>query len=526
MDQKTPLHQIAAELLAHAAVDLFPNTLLLGGRGTSRYFYYDLLFPFPFHKETLSMIEECMIRMFKERPQIKKREMLASNAAELFISRSQPLLAEMLQEIPGLVSICEIKDFLDFCPYLFSSHWPSTLHIKLFDADHISSQEHSITRIIGAVSEDKQTLKTLLKAPSPISLKHTRFAIEEKLFLSQDDGHWIWQPKGEVMKQLLLQRWRSLIAAEGFATISTLCPLYTDPEASLLRMHRECHLKSNVNKLAEIAYFPHAIEGDASEGLFHTKMGFSDRLIQFSSEENFLQTCISSLRFILEMPKILGFEFQLTLGGFSTGKRAQGSKKEHSKLNGRRIFQTALERSGLNYTVEHDAADEDRSAYEAWIEVKLPDALGRLWRGPFMSIPAQAQTPMLVCSVFGTMERLVGLILERYAGMLPMWLAPEQVRLILISEEARCYTERVHRTLEHEGIRSIVDDHSADLKSRLYQAIAEKIPFAVIIGNREWQAENLVVRTLGSQQEERMNVDALCNRIRCESNRINEEKRL
>jgi len=122
--------------------------------------------------------------------------------------------------------------------------------------------------------------------------------------------------------------------------------------------------------------------------------------------------------------------------------------------------------------------------------------------------------PTLVCSIFGTMERLVGLLLERYAGNLPLWMAPEQVRLITLSKEARIWANRVQQTLENEGIRSTIDAQDVDLGSRLYQTIAEKIPFAVIMGDREMQTETFVVRALGSQQEERMNVDTLCKRIK------------
>ena len=131
-----------------------------------------------------------------------------------------------------------------------------------------------------------------------------------------------------------------------------------------------------------------------------------------------------------------------------------------------------------------------------------------------MSIPMHTQVPTLVCSMFGTMERFVGLVLERYQGVLPLWLAPEQVRLIPLSKKARRYASEIHRTLKNEGIRSEIDTQDNDLGLRLYQAIAQKIPYAVIMGDRELHAGDLVVRMHGSQQEERMNVDALCKCIK------------
>jgi threonyl-tRNA synthetase len=501
------IHQSAAECLAHAALDLFPDTLLLGGRGTSQYFYYDLQFPFPFQKQNLSLIEERMIRLMKTPAQAKKREMLASNAAELFISRHQNLLAEKLKKIDGIVPIYERADFFDYCPFPFSLSWPHPAYIKLFGSEDIVHEGRKITRIVGAMSSDKGALKTLLKNPSPLSFNHARFASHEKLFYHSDEGQWIWLPKGEILRQILLEHWKKIVYQEKFQCISTFYPDHADPDAALLSLHQECFLKTGYDKLAEVAYFPMESHSDFREGLFETKSGFVDRLTQFSTEENFLQSCISSLHFILEMPRILGFEFQLTLG-LSTAKGLRGG---HAKqINGHRVLQAVLEKSGLNYVVENDY----RSGSKAWIEVKLSDALGRLWNGPFMSVPMHAQVPTVVCSMFGTMERFVGLMLERCQGVLPLWLAPEQARLIPLSKDARHYAGQIHRTLKNAGIRSEIDTQDTDLGSRLYQAIAQKIPFAVIMGDREIQTGDLVVRAHGSQQEERMNVDALCKCIK------------
>jgi threonyl-tRNA synthetase len=493
------LNQTAAEYLAHAAVDLFPHTILLGGRGTSRYFYYDFSFPFPFHPQTLSLIEERMQRLLKANVRLKKREMLASNAAEFFASRSQNGLAEKLSTLDGLATICEINDFFDYCPYDFSLEWPFPPQIKLIETEEIEHEGQPAIRIIGALATDKQALKALLKAPSPIASNHRKFAVEQKLLIPLEDGHWAWLPKGELLRQILLAEWQKIIVKEKFHTVSTYCPDHREDGTALLRCHQEVFSQTKICNLAEVAYFSFENDTSSQEGLFETKTGFTDRLTLFCTEENFLQSCISYLHFILEMPRILGFEYQLTLGQ-STAKRTKYY----------RILQEILEKKGLKYVVEKNY----RSGSEAWIEVKCADAMGRLWSGPFMSVPEKMQVPTLVCSLLGTMERLVGLMLEQNTGVLPLWIAPEQVRLLLLSDEARPYAERVQCALENKGVRSVIDEQKGDLGSRLYQAIMEKIPFAVILGDREMRAETLVVRALGSKKEERMDVDALASRIR------------
>jgi threonyl-tRNA synthetase len=320
--------------------------------------------------------------------------------------------------------------------------------------------------------------------------------VEQKLFLPLNEGHWLWLPKGESVRQLLLAQWKRITCREKFNCIST-----ADGESSLEDLHRECFLKTGVDKLAEIARIPQPIENTACEGLFETQSGFSDRLTQFCNEENFLQSCISSLHFILEMPRILGFEFQLILGLSS----AKGARRKQVG----EVLKAALEKSSLEYTTEKTY----NVGSEAQIEVRLPDALGRLWKGPYISVSTQTDMLTLSCSLFGTMERFVALVLERSAGQLPLWLTPEQVRLIPLTEKAGRYTAQVQQSLESAGIRSTIDGRSNALGSRLYQAIAEKVPFAVIVGNREVEAEELVVKALGSHKDERMNSDALKERI-------------
>lgn len=497
-------NQTAAEFLAYAALDLFPDARLLGGRGTSRYFYYDFEFPFPHDKLTLSLIEERMARLLKSET-VKKREMLASNALELFFARKQPAVAERLAGLDGLVTICEIKDFLDPCIFPFALSFPFRPHFKLLEIEDRSYEGANKVRILGALAADKDALKAVLKAPSPTALSHTRAVAEQKLFLPLSEGHWLWLPKGEHVRQLLLAQWKRIITREKFNCIST-----ADGESTLEDLHHACFLKTNIDKLAEIAHLPQPLEGAGCEGLFETQSAFSDRLTLFCNEENFLQSCISSLHFILEMPRILGFEFQLILGLSS----AKGTRSKQLIA----VLKDALEKSGLEYAVEKIYSVES----EAQIEVRLPDALGRLWKGPYISVPTQTDTPVLSCSLFGTMERFIALLLERHAGQLPLWLAPEQVRLIPLTEKAGRYATRVQQSLESAGIRSTMDARpNADLGSRLYQAIAEKVPFAVILGNREVEAEDLVVKALGSHKDERMHSDALIERIK-----LNEENEL
>lgn len=444
-----------------------------------------------------------MIRLLKIHKSADMREMMPSNAAQLFASRRQPRLAQRVSEAEGFAQICSIGDFLDYCPHPFTASWPFTPYLKLFDIQELPGTK--TIRIIGALSADKKALKDFIKhTPSPALSNHLHFVSEKKLLTPLEEGQWMWLPKGELVRELLVQWWRSQLKKRNFHFISTPSCASTP---SLLHRHRECYLKTGYDNLAEIAYLSVPENSNEGNGLFEPQSAFSDRLTCFFLMENFLQSCISSLQFILEIPKILGFEFQIVLGlSTAKGSRQDGAARAQRQS----LLRAALEKAGLKYAVEKTSAIRS----EMQIELRLLDALGRSWSGPFISIiPTEIKEPALVCSAFGMMERLVGLIVERYSGNLPLWLAPEQVRLIALSNDAEQYAGRVQHRLKNEGIRSEVDSEASTLGHRLYRAISDSIPFTAIVGDREVSAQTLTVRVHGVQEEECMDVDALCERI-------------
>ncbi len=304
----TSLNQTAAVLLATAVVELFPGALLVDGRGTSKYFYYDFVFPFAFKSDFIPLIEERMRLTLREKRAVRSMEMMPSNAAALMQHRKQEIAAERLMQIQrATVPMLQIGDFIAYCPEPALEE----LSIPFFKILEASPGRKTI-RMVGAASFDKETLKEISKLPLPSSQSHIKLASEMAL-CEPIDGSWMWRPNGEFLRHQLIQLWRHEVEKQNFNIIST--PF----EEKILNNHLAYFSRFGTPKIAEMTSIPNEEFYDPSLGLLSPKVFFGDRAHLFCDEEKLLEETISSLRFILKIPKILGFEFEIVLSVSSAG---------------------------------------------------------------------------------------------------------------------------------------------------------------------------------------------------------------
>jgi hypothetical protein len=391
-------HQAAAEVLAAAVLDLFPNALLLGGRGTRCCFFYDFRFSFTPDKQALALIEERMRQLLKAGTQLEKREMVAANAAECFRAKGQTFLARKLKALhKTVVPICAIGEhFIDYAPFPLSS--PPT-QVAITAAHALPLLEGQSLRLIGGPAANKREL-TGLTAP-----------VEQKLFLPLGGGEWLWLPEAESTREHLMSWWRKEVEKRSFKIVSS----HSVDEASLLRHHQVCFLNAGCTRVAQLCTLSMPDYVDARNGLVEPARAWTDRLSLFGTGEDFLERCISSLLFIMEIPKILGFEFYVFFGS-STAKRSKDTLGKEQQMR------TALEKLGLSYSVEK----EYRADRALWIEIKFYDRLGRLWSGPFIAVPAAPNIDgVLVCSALGAVERCFALGIERHGKNTCEWMKRE-----------------------------------------------------------------------------------------------------
>ena len=433
MDQSSKdlsnLRQTFAKVLACAVVELYPGAVLLQGEATVRGFYYDFLFPFPFQKEFLALIEEKMRMLVREDRNMRILEMHPKNAAELFSYHGQPVKAERVREVKApLAPIFQWGKFHDIAPKDFLDANFSKAHFRLLDAYSAASLEgKNVIRIEGVVFFEKENLKIYLKnRPKDDRKDHQKLLQELDWFSPSQEipGSWIWHPKADSFRRILLTLWQNLHEKQNFHFLSTpykaLLQEDGDMGSQVTEGHVEYLLKSGRAKaeanLAEVAYVQGASARPLSEGMFTPSEYFLDLAHLIREREDLLKECISSLQFIIKIPKILRFEFQLVL----CVANARTQKQARLWKQGIDLLREALHSCGIEYQTEKRDAAENGPR----IEVRLADALGRMWAGPFLRFDCHFTEmlgqPILVRSAFGPWERWTALIVERARGSLPL----------------------------------------------------------------------------------------------------------
>ena len=511
------LNQTAALFLAAAVIELFPDTLIVGGEGTSKFFYYDFVFPFEFTSNFLPLIEERMRLIMREKRTLRSMEMMPSNAAALMQHRHQMIAAERLMQVQrATVQMIQIGEFTAFCPQqeLESS---IILFFKILEAYPLETSELKAIRIVGCTASDKEKLKEIAKQPAISLQSHLILAQEMGLCAPMSEaGMWYWRPKGELFRQQLLSLWKDKCIRENFELIASPTPFIQEGgEGSILQSHQEYFSRFGATKIAEMAFILNEDFTDLSHGLLSPKAFIGDRAHIFCSEEKLLEESISSLPFILKIPKILGFEFEIVLSVSSEGA-------QKAKAKGSALFRQVLERTDLKYTIEK----QYRTGTLASIDVRLIDSLGRRWTGPYLSLPDVAMLPgqgrILALSAFGSLERAVAILLEKTGGWFPLWLAPQQVRILVANRKTDPYANKVYEVLSDRGIRVALDSSEEKLKTRLYRAIVERVPYVLLLGEREEKAKIITMRAYG-ENEQILSLDEFCMRLNREIESGNSE---
>jgi threonyl-tRNA synthetase len=270
-----------------------------------------------------------------------------------------------------------------------------------------------------------------------------------------------------MVRQKLAEIWKTFFLSQGFELIAT-------PSATILEMIQN-HAKVG-KKTAAIAYIGC---GQGKEGLFTPGKGFVDQAYFFGDASEFV---ISFLQFIVKFLRMFPFDYEVVLCGKETKLLQKALKSCH--------IEAAIEREG-----------------ESGIEFRLRDVWGRGWTGPYIRMEGSAT----LCSFFSSMERFVGLLLEASNGALPFWLAPEQIRILSLGEASGV---ELQSRLSREGCRVGLDDRKAPLKQRMRDALRERVPYSIVLGDREQSAGMVSVRAYGSEEPVEMTLETLISRLK------------
>lgn len=543
------LRILSAELLAYAMCRLFPKMKLIAGSATDTGSYYDFAADIPITDSLCQLLEEEMRGLIKADTEVRHLEMMRENAAAFFEHRSQPLVAAQAASAPrNTVSLIQIDDFFDLAPSLPTTTTLEGGAIKILEIEKVDvsvAQVGSVQawRIHMTAQTDNQKLKQFLKKwQQAKKIDHRLLGSEMTLFESPDDQaciDWLWHPKGTMLRETLMSWWQNELSTIGFQNVAS--PPFA--QTALLKLAKNKtsteHYSSSL-LLEETPYTLAPPPARAHARLFAAKQRFAEELpIRYAEWNYTLNTCtngqiygllrsrisschyghifclsdqlqeelISSLHFISKTVTIMGFEHYWQMKPYARSATGDSADK---------AMAAALSACGIEYRLCDKRNPEGPVA-----ELIVTDHLGREWQGPWVAIDvalaAQWQlrynerrsnkAPSLIAlSLCGNLERTIALLLELHAGSLPLWLAPEQVRLIAIAPENRAAAGDMLAKLHQEGFRAALDKNEEPLAARVHVAEIARVPYILMIGDKEQQTGNVAVRS-GKQSRNKFQIN-------------------
>lgn len=544
------LRQSTAEILACAVCDLFPGTQLVNGCSTEIGFYYDFVIRQQLDAQALLMLEERMRTIARQDIPVQTLDMMRKNAMTYFLHYGQKIKADLLSAVlDNVVEVFKMGDFIDICPSPYMTSSKDVTILKLHDAQ--STKVYlpkvgflEVTRISGTAFHDNASLKKFLKIAEKAKKKdHRIIGPEMQLFSSNGDEEcWLWHPKGMALKNQLLDWWQQQhrppysypVSTPQLVPISHLKRSKKQHQASLnlltvpwegntlaigadpTPLHAQI-FRAQRPTLSQLPLrYSQCLElcdnspNNQPWGLLQTRCYSTDITQIFCSTDQILQELISCLQFIMKIIKIFGFEHCWYL---QVDTQIPSAYKEPWK-KGIDLLTDALKACQIDYVFDN----ESRSEYGPAIEMRLMDALGRKWKCSsivlnitcaehfdlrYQGKEGQFQrAAMITRSIFGSLDRFIAIIVEHYAAVFPLWLAPEQVRVIAMGEKNHAYASMIWNSLLKGGFRASLDTALDALATRVHGAEKENVPYIVIIGDKEEKGSIITVRSCKTQEKD------------------------
>ncbi len=511
------LSQSAIQLLAYAVCDTFPGSLLVGSSFSNIDFSLDVILHCPLDSQGLILLEEKMRHVIKADLPVQSLEMMRENAVNFLRHHKQDIKADIVSfNRSNIVRIFQMDDFVDFCPASHMSHSGELGVIKLLEADPVEVFVKNlgymdVIRIRGAIFTDRTELKRFVKQIDEAKkYDHCIIGPEMNLF-TIDSETFRWLPKGSALvdtlqnwvhsqqRQLGFQRMDLPLLLPQDSTRSPKKKLVTTtinereylpfPTPQSLPLIKD----PSINLDQPLRYFSptnycNLDATDRLHGLLNPRSGFLEISQIQCSGEKLIDELTSSLQFIGKILKILGFKQQWHLTPNQNPSPGNAKGWQH----GYNALEKALALCKCECLLDKQVDRE----YGPRAEVGLTDATGREWRGPFLSVDLKSleEGSRVTYSVFGLLERFIALLIEKHQGILPLWLAPEQVRVLPISSKNTAYADGILRQIEAAGFRCEVDYRPLTLAERILCAEKERVPYFVIVGDREERNGVITVR--------------------------------
>ncbi|MGH9872303.1 MAG: threonine--tRNA ligase [Pyrinomonadaceae bacterium] len=555
LDGLDVLRHSTAHLLAAAVLDLYPGTKL--GIGPAllddpRYgFFYDVITPQPLTESDLPVIEKRMRHIASRNLPYRRDEISKAEALRIFEERDEPLKRELIDEKAGeSVSVYYIDNspFIDFC---LGPHVPNTNKLRAFKLLSLAGAYWKgdatlpqMQRIYGTAFFTQEQLDAWLKQREEAEKRdHRRLGKELDLFSIQEQygqGLIFWHPKGGAIRKAMEDYIRAELEQRGYGLVFTPhiakrelwqlsgheenygdvmfaptelegtefrlkpmnCPFHIGIYKSTQRSYRELPLR-----YAELGTCYRAELSGTLHGLMRVRGFTQDDAHVFCTPETIRDEIVACVQFAFALLGVFGFEkfkIELSVRGKNPTKKYLGSDENWQRAES--VLVEALQAQNLAY----ERMEDEAAFYGPKIDIKVEDAIGRLWQLTTVqfdfNLPERFELeyigednkphrPLMVHrALFGSVERFFGVLIEHYAGAFPMWLAPVQAVVLPITDRVNEYAEKIAAELRSAGLRVETNLKSEKIGAKIRDAQMQKVPFMLVLGDREMEQGSVAVR--------------------------------
>ena len=550
------LHHSTAHLLAEAVLELYPNVHFAIGPSIEDGFYYDIDFnDLILKEEDLIKIENKMKELSKKNQYIIRKEVSKKDALELF--KNNPYKVEIINELEdGNISTYTQGNFTDLC---VGPHVPSTGYIKFFKLESIAgaywrgdSKNKQLTRIYGTSAFSKEDLDKYLALKEEAKRRdHRKLGKELGLFMLSEygPGFPFYLPKGLMLRRLIENWWNEIHDYNDYKIIKTPIMLskelretsghwyhykdnmYTtkidDREfaikpmncpGAILVYNSELHSYRDLPlRLAELGLVHRHEASGALNGLFRVRCFTQDDAHIFCRRDQLKDEIVKLLKLYDQMYSVFGLDYSIVL---STRPESDYIGDIAIWDESEKILADACKSSGKDFKINAG----DGAFYGPKLDFKLKDCMGRIWQCgtiqldmnlpqrfdcTYINAKGEKERPiMLHRAILGSFERFLGIIIEHFAGAFPLWIAPVQIKILPVNNSLHLeYSKQLKEKLASLGYRVELDDSQEKLGYRMRNAQINKIPYTLVIGDKEVNDQSLTYRRYGNEKQINIKVD-------------------
>lgn len=556
-----------SHILAQAVKRLYPEVKLAIGPSIENGFYYDFDAPFPFTQEHLDALEAEMRKICKEKLPLERFELPRDEALKFMEERGEPYKVELINDLPDgeVISFYKQGDFTDLCagPHLDTTGRVKGNAIKLTSCTGAywrgDSSRKMLQRVYGTAFPKKDELDAYLARIEEAKKRdHRKLGRDLGLFMMADEGPGFpfFLPKGMTLKNTLLEYWRECHKRYGYVEIST--PIILNQELWHRSGHWD-HYKDNMYttviddedyavkpmncpggmlvyknephsyrdlpmRVAELGLVHrHELSG-ALHGLFRVRCFTQDDAHIFMTREQMKDEIKNVVKLFDEIYSTFGLTYEIELSTMPDDHMGDEEVWHFAE----KTLQTAIEELGKPYQVNPG----DGAFYGPKLDFHLADSLGRTWQCGTIQLDFQmperfeleyigddgaAHRPVMIHrALLGSIERFIGVITEHFAGAFPTWLAPVQVKVMPMTDRNAAFSQNVMQPLEAAGFRCEMDARNEKIGYKIRQAQLEKVPYMLVLGDKEEEAAQIAVRNRKDGKTTVMPLEEFIEKLRYE----------